>query len=135
MAAFCAAILDTLERPGHALSVAFVGPSRMRVLNRRYRGRDYTTDVLSFGYGDESVDGAPLLGDLVLAPEVAEMHARRWRTTLEREIRKLLVHGVLHLLGYDHETDDGVMVRLQRAVLRRKPVLASRPLLTRRRTA
>lgn len=96
----------------------------MRALNRRYRGRDYATDVLSFEYGGENEEGRPLLGELVLAPKVAAANARRWGCPLEREIRKLLVHGLLHLLGYDHETDDGEMNRLQRSVLRRRPALS-----------
>jgi len=101
----------------------------MRMLNRRFRGRDYATDVLSFEYGGGPVEDQSLLGELVLAPEVAKANARRWGSSLEREIRKLLVHGLLHLLGYDHETDDGEMDRLQRTVLRRKPALSPPPLI------
>ena len=126
---FSAAVLEGLGRSGHSVSIAFVGPSSMRRINRTYRGRDYATDVLSFDYGGECVEGRPLLGELVLAPDVAASNARRWGGSLEREIRKLLVHGLLHLLGYDHETDNGEMNRLQRTLLRRRPVHSPPPLL------
>jgi probable rRNA maturation factor len=102
------------------LNVVFVPARRMREMNRRFLGRDYATDVLSFGYGREFVGGVPFLGEVVIAPEVAWRQARLRRCRPEREIRTLLVHGILHLLGYDHETDSGQMARLQRKLLRRK---------------
>jgi probable rRNA maturation factor len=129
VAEFCASILEGLDTSSRTVTVAFVGSSSMRMLNRRFRGRDYATDVLSFEYGGGPVEDQSLLGELVLAPEVAKANARRWGSSLEREIRKLLVHGLLHLLGYDHETDDGEMDRLQRTVLRRKPALSPPPLI------
>jgi len=101
-------------------------------LNRQYRGRDYATDVLSFSYPDETVEGVPFLGEIVIAPEIAWRHAYRWNSGVEREIRKLLVHGILHLLGFDHEMDGGEMNRIQqrlvrsRAFLRGDPVAAMR---------
>jgi probable rRNA maturation factor len=106
--------------------VVFVGPDRIRAMNRDYRGRDYATDVLSFRYDGEMDDDAPFLGELILAPEVASSHARCWRTTTEREIRKLLIHGILHLLGYDHERDQGEMERLQARLVRRRGTAGSR---------
>jgi len=92
----------------------------MRILNRKYLGRDYATDVLSFGYGEGIVDGVEFLGDIVIAPEVALRQALRWRCRPEQELRKLLVHGMLHLLGFNHETDAGEMNALQRRLLRRR---------------
>ena len=92
----------------------------MRALNRRYLKRDYATDVLSFSYGRMKVDGTPFLGEIVLAPEIALQQAKRYRTLPARELGKLLVHGILHLLGYDHETDQGQMNRFQERLLRRK---------------
>ncbi len=89
-------------------------------MNRQYCGLDYATDVLSFGYRDEMVEGRPFLGEIVIAPEIARRQARNWRSGSEREMRKLLVHGILHLLGYDHETDDGEMKRIQRRLLHRR---------------
>jgi probable rRNA maturation factor len=107
--------------------VVFVSPLRMRACNRQYRGCDYPTDVLSFGYQDEQVDGFPFLGEILVAPEVAWRQGSRWRKGPEREVRKLLIHGILHLLGYDHETDHGEMLRLQEKLLRRRTFLHGPP--------
>lgn len=87
----------------------------VRALNARYRGKDKPTDVLSFpGPG-----GAAGLGDIVVSVDTAERNARRQGRTLQRELDVLALHGFLHVLGYDHETDDGTMDRLERR-LRRK---------------
>jgi probable rRNA maturation factor len=85
---------------GH-LAIELVGADRIRELNRRYRERDEATDVLSFPVDQ----GPPELGDVVICPENAE------------DLPEAVVHGVLHLCGYDHETDDGEMLELQRRVL------------------
>lgn len=100
----------------------------MRAMNGKYRGKGYATDVLSFSYGNMQMDGMPFLGEVVIAPKVAEDQAKRARVSLEQELRKLLVHGILHLLGYDHETDRGQMKRIQTKLLRRRFFLAP-PLL------
>jgi probable rRNA maturation factor len=113
-------MLCALEASGRPLVVVFITGRRMRDLNREYRGRDYATDVLSFGYPGEIVDGQSFLGEIVIAPEVAFRQARHWRSGPEREVRKLLIHGILHLLGYDHETDDGEMNRIQQRLIRRR---------------
>lgn len=108
--------------------MVFVSAAKMRSMNCRYRQKDYATDVLSFSYKGVRLDGFSFLGEIVIAPEVAFNHATRYGIQPERELRKLLVHGVLHLLGYDHESDQGQMNRLQRKLLRRKFILNS-PLL------
>jgi probable rRNA maturation factor len=113
-------MLRSLNLSNRALSVVFVGAREMRGLNRRYLQRDYATDVLSFAYGDMIMEHMPFLGEVVIAPQIAADHAARYRIRPERELRKLLVHGVLHLLGYDHETDTGQMNRFQTRLLRRK---------------
>ena len=83
---------------------------RVRELNARYRGKDEPTDVLSFpGPG-----GPAGLGDIVVSVDTAERNARRLGRTLQRELDVLALHGFLHVLGYDHETDDGTMDRLER---------------------
>jgi probable rRNA maturation factor len=87
----------------------------VRALNVRYRGKDKPTDVLSFpGPG-----GTVGLGDIVVSVDTAERNARRRGRSLHRELDVLALHGFLHVLGYDHETDDGTMDRLERR-LRRK---------------
>ena len=102
--------------------VVFVSARKMRSLNRQYRGKDYATDVLSFCYGQEKSEGIPSLGDIVISPDVAFDQAASHKVSPEREMRKLLIHGILHLLGHDHETDDGEMNRLQARLLRRRSV-------------
>ncbi|HEX6852584.1 MAG TPA: rRNA maturation RNase YbeY [Candidatus Polarisedimenticolaceae bacterium] len=99
---------------GSTLGVALVSDVAMRRFNREYRGKDRTTDVLSFPDGD---DGH--LGDVVISVPQAARQARERGHVLSRELRVLLVHGWLHLLGHDHETDDGTMMRLQRRLVRR----------------
>jgi probable rRNA maturation factor len=117
---FCAALLRSLGRPNQTVSIVFVNPQTMQDLNRRYRKKDYPTDVLSFSYGDMKIDQIPFLGEVILSPEIAVRQAIRWGVCPEKELRKLLVHGILHLLGYDHETDRGQMNRFQSKLLRRK---------------
>jgi probable rRNA maturation factor len=92
----------------------------MQSLNMRYRGKDYATDVLSFSYDEEIVEGEPFLGEIIIAPEVAANQAAQYGVCPEQEFRKLLVHGVLHLIGYDHETDIGQMNRMQHQLMRRR---------------
>jgi probable rRNA maturation factor len=120
VALFCDTLLRTLDHPNQAVSIVFVGIQTMQSLNSRYRQRDYPTDVLSFSYGDITIDGIPFLGEIVISPEIAVHQAIRWGVRPEKELRKLLVHGILHLLGYDHETDRGQMNRIQTKLLRRK---------------
>jgi probable rRNA maturation factor len=91
---------------GH-LAIEFVGAARIRALNREYRAVDSPTDVLSFPIDGDSAEptGPRELGDVVICPE----------HTLE--LREAVVHGVLHLLGMDHEIDEGEMLALQRELL------------------
>lgn len=104
------------------LSIALVDVEEMAHLNEQYRGIEGPTDVLSFGCDDPcaSVGGEPItLGDVIIAPEVAIAQAAELGTTVEEELNLLLVHGILHLLGYDHEGDDdaAVMQARERVVL------------------
>ena len=95
------------------LGIALITDARMRILNRSYRSKDYATDVLSF-----EGDG---VGDLVIAKGVAVRQAKEARHSYQTELRVLALHGLLHLLGYDHDdpNDDGRMARAE-ARLRRK---------------
>jgi probable rRNA maturation factor len=91
------------------LSIALVGEETMLDLNASYRGKDYPTDVLSFEAGGDmpTAGNLPrLLGDVVICPSVAEQQAVEFEQTLSEELSLLLVHGILHLLGYDHERDE-----------------------------
>jgi probable rRNA maturation factor len=96
------------------VTVALVADARVRALNRRYRKKDQATDVLSFPAGEPGV-----LGDVVIAVGEARRQAAAAGHPLGTELRVLALHGLLHLLGYDHERDDGEMGRLERR-LRRK---------------
>ena len=116
----CTGILGALGAESCEVSIVLVGERTMRDLNRRFRGRDYATDVLSFEYGGKGESGAPLLGEVVISPASALRQALRWGSTHDREMRRLLVHGMLHLLGYDHTTDKGEHFAVQRRLLRRR---------------
>ena len=91
------------------LSVAVVSIEEMTNLNERYRGKDGPTDVLSFSCDDPCVangDEPITLGDVIIAPDIALAQAAEYGTTVESELDLLLAHGILHLLGYDHESDE-----------------------------
>lgn len=114
-------VLRMEEAPdGVELSVALVGDDEMAGLNEKYRGKEGPTDVLSFGCDDPCPAGAgePVtLGDVIIAPDVAVAHAAEYGTTVEEELNLLLVHGILHLLGYDHESDEDAAVMQAREQL------------------
>jgi probable rRNA maturation factor len=102
------------------VTVLLCGDAAMRRLNARYRGKDRTTDVLSFPSGGERLpDGRRPLGDIAIAVPQAARQARAAGHPLSREVRLLVLHGYLHLLGYDHEVDDGTMTRLQARLAKR----------------
>jgi probable rRNA maturation factor len=105
------------------VNVALVSDARVRALNREYRRKDYATDVLSFPATPfvASVPSTPtaFLGDIVIARGVARRQALRAGHGERTEWRVLALHGLLHLLGYDHETDAGEMVRVERRLRRR----------------
>jgi probable rRNA maturation factor len=97
-----------------AVTVALVADARVHALNRRYRHTDRPTDVLSFPAGEPGQ-----LGDVVIALGVARRQAAAAGHPIGTELRILALHGLLHLLGYDHEQDDGRMGRLERQLRRR----------------
>ena len=93
-----------------SVSVAFVSDRRMKELNKFFRGKDSTTDVLSFPHEPDEFDpDTANLGDIVISAEQAARQAEENGLTIENEIRQLILHGLLHLCGYDHETDNGDM--------------------------
>jgi probable rRNA maturation factor len=102
------------SRARGTVTVAIVSDARVRALNRQYRRKDKATDVLSFPSGESGY-----LGDVVIAAGVAARQAHEAGHTLATELRVLALHGLLHLLGYDHERDDGRMARLERRLRRR----------------
>lgn len=122
------ALLKLSRRRGHgrllgelSLGLLSVSRERMRAMNLEHRGQDRPTDVLSFPafVGIASIPRqGPLrhIGDVVICPAVARGNARRARRSERTEISVLLLHGILHLLGYDHETDDGTMHEVERSL-------------------
>jgi probable rRNA maturation factor len=110
----------------HEVAVRLVGRAEIRKLNAQYRGKDYATNVLSFpalpaAIAPKRSDAAQPLGDLVICPPVLRAEAREQRKTLRAHWAHLVVHGALHLIGYDHEDDADArrMERREIAVLRK----------------
>jgi probable rRNA maturation factor len=104
------------------LSVALVSPPRMRALNRKHFKRSGATDVIAFGFSRVSTKG-PVVGDVYIAPDVARASARENGVSVREELARLVVHGTLHVLGYDHPEDDR---RTRSAMWRRQERLVAR---------
>ncbi len=112
-------ILADVGETSAELGILFVGDQRMRGLNRRYRGKDRTTDVLAFAMREAARPEVSrlmpdMLGDVVISIPTAWRQAKEARRTLEEEIVCLLVHGILHLCGYDHERGEKEARRMHR---------------------
>lgn len=109
-------VLTALKLDSAELSVLLVNDRRMRALNCDYRGKDRPTDVLSFAMGEgEPIQGEPsVLGDVVISLPTAWRQAAEKGHPLEREVTILLIHGILHLLGYDHEGEEREALKMER---------------------
>jgi probable rRNA maturation factor len=107
--------LKAVGKAGHDATIAFISDRQIKILNKRFRGFDKPTDVLSFPAGDEEFTktSQPSLGDIAISVERAETQAVENGLAFETEIAQLILHGLLHLCGYDHETDEGEMNRLE----------------------
>ncbi|HEY0386050.1 MAG TPA: rRNA maturation RNase YbeY, partial [Pyrinomonadaceae bacterium] len=119
--AFTVEALKVVPASGAGVTVAFVSDRAMRELNRRWRGKRATTDVLSFPAAQdefERLEGLRL-GDVVISVEQAARQAAEHGLRFDEEISQLILHGLLHLCGYDHERDDGEMNRLELRLRRR----------------
>ena len=115
------AILIIVGRAEAELSLALIGNAEMRKLNARYRRKDYPTDVLSFPADGKLPAPNRLLGDVIISVEKAREQARERGRTRDEEMVTLLIHGIVHLLGYDHERsakDARVMKRLENKIYR-----------------
>ena len=115
------AILDIMGRSEAELSLALIGNAEMRTLNARYRNKDYPTDVLSFPVEEDSPGVGALLGDVIISVDKAREQALERGHTEAEEIVTLLIHGIVHLLGYDHErsTKDALTMKRQENKIRR----------------
>jgi len=121
LAGFANRVVDEFPpQDADSLAVMLVSDRKMREYNKRFRGQDRATDVLSFPVvGDMAPVGERHLGDILISVPTAAEQAGGARGALERELKLLVLHGYLHLLGYDHEVDDGEMMKLQRRLVRR----------------
>ena len=106
---FAAKALDAIGKSHSSVTVAFVSDKSIRKLNQQFRNTDKPTDVLSFPSGEQDTN----LGDIAISVDTAAQQAKENDLTFENEIAQLILHGLLHLSGYDHETDNGEMNRLE----------------------
>ncbi|MGH9574514.1 MAG: rRNA maturation RNase YbeY [Candidatus Acidiferrales bacterium] len=146
MKQFFARAMKEVRLPQTAASVCFVTDAQIAKWNAAYRGKNKPTDVLSFPVDGEvrrkkadvrpgmrqsrpqkhfsfasfasSISSTSYLGDIAIAPAVARRNARLYERTLDQELRILILHGILHLMGYDHETDTGQMDRREKRLRR-----------------
>ncbi|MEQ1921348.1 MAG: rRNA maturation RNase YbeY [Pyrinomonadaceae bacterium] len=109
--AFVATLSEKVEESGNStFTVAFIGDGRMQQLNELFRNKPTTTDVLSFPHEPDEFDSEnKSLGDIVISVEQAQKQSAENDLSLDAEIKQLILHGLLHLCGYDHETDNGEM--------------------------
>ena len=113
-ATFAERALEAIGNSGSSATVAFVSDKNIQKLNREFRSVDKATDVLSF-----PADEPDNLGDVAISVETASRQAQENGLSFEDEIAQLILHGLLHLSGYDHETDNGEMNRLELKLRRR----------------
>jgi probable rRNA maturation factor len=132
LARFCERVRCELGFPEESVTVCFVSDPAMARMNRKFRKKEGPTDVLSFPVRRSKVgrafirrrtrtNGDHYLGDIVISPETAQRYARRGAQahSLASELRVLILHGMIHLAGYDHEQDNGEMARLEGRLRRR----------------
>jgi probable rRNA maturation factor len=111
---FAARALDAIGKSESSATIAFISDKRIRELNRQFRGVDKATDVLSFP-AEEKFN----LGDVAVSVDTAAAQAKENGLSFDGEVAQLILHGLLHLCGYDHETDNGEMNRLELRLRRR----------------
>ena len=109
-----------LKLPRESVTVQLISDEAMARLNRTFRNKRGPTDVLSFpANGAKPNAKSEYVGDIAISPETARRNARRFSSSLADELRILILHGMIHLAGFDHETDHGEMDRLERRLRRR----------------
>ena len=119
MEKFCYKVMERLEIDGWELSVVLCGDEFMRTLNHDYRGKDEPTDVLSFPQEEPEHDGVTYAGDIAISIDSVRSNAENFGVAPEEETRRVLIHGILHLAGMDHETNGQTepMLVLQEEIL------------------
>ncbi|MDR0452412.1 MAG: rRNA maturation RNase YbeY [Treponema sp.] len=123
LAAYSLKVLDALGKDGWDLSILLCNDAYIRKLNARYRDRDEATDVLSFSLGETCPDAGEgeryLPGDIAVSLETLEENSRFFEVSFDEELRRVIIHGMLHLSGMDHQTNSGnePMLLLQEEIL------------------
>jgi len=110
---FAARAIEVIGNRREAVTIVFVSDSAIRKLNKQFRDTDRVTDVLSFPAEPEHFENQSSLGEIVISTDRAGAQAKTNGLSLQNEIEQLILHGLLHLCGYDHETDNGEMTRLE----------------------
>jgi probable rRNA maturation factor len=133
------AVLSEVGESSAQVCLSFIGDRRMRGLNRRFRGKDRSTDVLAFAAREAHTpqvmrQAARPLGDVVISVPTAMRQAKSMQRSLDEEIVTLLVHGILHLCGYDHERSNNEALRMQRRERMLRRCLGKIPRFVRRAT-
>jgi probable rRNA maturation factor len=105
--------LKMISKKKQDATVVFVSDNAIKKLNREFRGRNRATDVLSFPHHAEAFENQTHLGEVVISLSRAQAQAKENGLSLANEVEQLILHGLLHLCGYDHETDQGEMNRLE----------------------
>lgn len=96
------------------ISIIFCSENKIKEINKKYRNKDSKTDVISFPY----TNSGDFLGEVIICPKVAEENSKNYGVTFESELKKLLVHSILHLIGYDHHNDKGKMAKKEKSILK-----------------
>ncbi len=112
-------ILKKENKNGFSILIAFVSPEKIKNLNKQYRKKNKATDVLSFPYSDKEKFILPegktkVLGEVIICPKEVEKNSRRYKTPFKKELFLILIHGILHLLGYDHEGNKREAEKMER---------------------
>jgi probable rRNA maturation factor len=117
---YCRALAEAAGFPGLEVSLLLCGDERIEELNTRYRGKKKPTDVLSFPRDDGRGDGLPVAGDIAISLPALRRNAEKFGVSHDEELKRLLVHGILHLAGMDHGRGKGrAMLALQEKLLER----------------
>ena len=123
---FCERVRRELGFAPRSVTIRLISDETMARLNETFRKKQGPTDVLSFpANGARRAPGAEYIGDIAISPETARRNARRFSRSLPVEMRILILHGMIHLAGFDHETDHGEMRRLERRLRKRLGVAGS----------
>jgi len=109
--------IENLSVEADEVSIIFTSDEKIREYNREFRNIDRETDVLSFPLGERNLEGKVNLGDIIISIETAKRQAQELGHSINEELKILIIHGLLHLLNYDHEIDDGEMREKEQELL------------------